>query len=375
MALLACALSASTWRVFGNIWDEPEHIAAGICLLDRGQYLYDDQHPPLARLAAAIGPYLAGARAHYTPPPNGEPEGRLILYHSAASYDTLLTLARVGMLPFLVILVLTTWTLAEHWIEARCALAAVAMLIATPVILGHAAVVALDVPVSAMCLLAFIALVRWADKPTWWRSAALGLAGGLAVSTKMSAIPFMGLAGLVVLGSFAVSGIRAQRAVPYGRWALTLPLAILLVPCVGIAIYGDQMILMTTPDLLTNNAIDLYVGHSGWLHDLAYHWLAVHHVPIGVEKLALNVLGVEWHNFVGHRSYLLGQSSAHGWWLCRMARAYRGQAGGAALVCRGAGVLKPLQPHQHRCPARTDPLSAAGHWRGLGAHPWLAGSA
>ena len=39
MALLGCALSASTWRVFGNIWDEPEHIAAGICLLESTQYL------------------------------------------------------------------------------------------------------------------------------------------------------------------------------------------------------------------------------------------------------------------------------------------------------------------------------------------------
>jgi hypothetical protein len=314
MALLACALSASTWRVFGNIWDEPEHIAAGICLLDRGQYLYDDQHPPLARLAAAVGPYLAGARAHYTPPPNGEPEGRLILYHSAASYDTLLNLARLGMLPFLIILVFATWSLVHRWIEERCALPAVALLVATPVILGHAGVVALDVPVSAMCMLAFVALLRWADEPTVWRTVALGLAVGLAVSTKMSAIPFMGLAGFVVLIAVAVTRRRSGLSVPLARWALTAPLALLLVPCVGIAVYGDQMIYMTMPDMRWNKAIDLYVGHSGWVHDVAYHWLSQHRVPIGVEKLALNILGVEWHNFIGHRSYLLGQSSVHGWW-------------------------------------------------------------
>ena len=36
LALLSCALCASTWRIFGHIWDEPEHIAAGLVLLDRG---------------------------------------------------------------------------------------------------------------------------------------------------------------------------------------------------------------------------------------------------------------------------------------------------------------------------------------------------
>ncbi|HWW20717.1 MAG TPA: hypothetical protein VNZ06_07930, partial [Steroidobacteraceae bacterium] len=56
LCVLACALCVSTYRVFGNFWDEPEHIAAGLVLVDRGQYLYDNQHPPFARLLAAIGP-------------------------------------------------------------------------------------------------------------------------------------------------------------------------------------------------------------------------------------------------------------------------------------------------------------------------------
>jgi hypothetical protein len=130
----------------------------------------------------------------------------------------------------------------------------------------------------------------------------------------MSAIPFMGLAGLVVLLAMALTQVRSGERPPFARWALLAPLALLLVPCVGIAVYGDQMIYMTMPDQRWNKAIDLYVGHSGWLHDVAYHWLSLHRVPIGVEKLALNILGVEWHNFIGHRSYLLGESSVHGWW-------------------------------------------------------------
>jgi hypothetical protein len=104
LALLAVRAVRQHLSVFGNFWDEPEHIAAGLVLIDRGEYRYDNQHPPLARLAAAIGPYLAGARFHGEPQPVGEAAGRELLYDSPVSYDTVLTLARLGMLPFLLLL-------------------------------------------------------------------------------------------------------------------------------------------------------------------------------------------------------------------------------------------------------------------------------
>ena len=129
----------STYRVFGNFWDEPEHIAAGLVLIDRGEYLYDTQHPPLARLAAAIGPYLAGARFHADPNPIGEAAGRDLLYNSPASYERLLTLARLGVLPFLLVLLAATWLWVRRWYGEAAALLALVFLAATPVILGHAA--------------------------------------------------------------------------------------------------------------------------------------------------------------------------------------------------------------------------------------------
>ena len=77
LALSACLLVASTWPVFGNVWDEPEHIAVGLALIDHNAYRYDVQHPPLARLAAAIGPHLAGARHPAMPDGGiGEEAGR-----------------------------------------------------------------------------------------------------------------------------------------------------------------------------------------------------------------------------------------------------------------------------------------------------------
>jgi len=36
--LLACLAAAGSWRIYSATWDEPEHLAAGIQLLDLGLY-------------------------------------------------------------------------------------------------------------------------------------------------------------------------------------------------------------------------------------------------------------------------------------------------------------------------------------------------
>src|SRR5882672_1066890 len=65
LVLVAVATAAilSTARVFSGTVDEPAHIAAGLQLLTSGAYDYDLQHPPLGRIAAALGPYADGARS------------------------------------------------------------------------------------------------------------------------------------------------------------------------------------------------------------------------------------------------------------------------------------------------------------------------
>jgi len=295
LALLACLLVASTWHFFGNVWDEPEHLAAGLSLLDNGEYRYDNQHPPLARLAAAIGPALAGTRLAPDASSSGEQAGRDILYHSSASYDALLTLARLGMLPFLLLLAIAQW----YWVRANfdesMAWLGTLFLLSSPPILGHAGVVALDVPVTALCVLGFWLLQRWIAAPTLGRSLALGLVAGMAVSTKISAIPFLGIAGLVMLAAqlrqyggapqTALSGRTIlSTAGCYGGGAL-LAIALAIVVC--IAAYGPNLV---------------YLPAFGM------------RVPLGVQELAINIKGVEFHNAHGHPAYLLGQTDLMGWW-------------------------------------------------------------
>jgi 4-amino-4-deoxy-L-arabinose transferase-like glycosyltransferase len=290
LALLACALAVSTYHVFGHTWDEPEHIATGMVLLEQDEYRFDDQHPPLARLAAAIGPYLAGAHIDPEIASPGEAAGRQLLYHSALPYDTVLTLARLGMLPFLLVLVLATWWWTRHTLDAVQATLATAFLVSTPVILGHAAVAAIDVPVTGLIVLSLGLLSRWIERPTAARAAAFGLAAGLATATKLSAVPFIGVS-VLALGAARMLTVRTPPRTWWWRERLGgLALAALLAACIPIAVYGPRFTGMDLPLL----------GHL--------------RVPLGVYEVGRNFAGVEFHNAHGHPSFLLGEDRRFGWW-------------------------------------------------------------
>ncbi|HEY3729730.1 MAG TPA: glycosyltransferase family 39 protein [Steroidobacteraceae bacterium] len=344
LAVLACLLCTSTYRVFGNFWDEPEHLAAGLSLIDRGEYRYDNQHPPLARIAAAIGPYLAGVRLHGEPLPLGDAQGRALLYDAPIGYERALTLARLGMLPFLVILVAATWLWARRWLGAGAALLAVLLLVSTPVILGQAAVVALDLPVTALTTLTLYLLLRWFESPGWRTALWLGVAAGAAMATKMSAIPFIGVAAATLIVLRVLLAHSAPVPWMLARRSATAAFGLVLAIAILVGVYGTRLVYLIAPDQAVSPALDFYAGHSGQLHDLVYRWAARVPLPLGFMMVPLNILGVQWHNEHGHLSFLLGQTAAHGWWYFYLvALAVKsplpllllGLAGLAALAVRG----------------------------------------
>jgi len=316
VVLLATGLAASTWHVFDQTWDEPEHLAAGLALLDRGHYVYDIQHPPLARLALAVGPYLAGARSQGTPPPDGKPEGLAILYGSG-HYDLYLTLARAGALPFLALLVVMTYLWGRAVLGAAGALVAAAFTATTPVVLGHGALATLDVPAAATCLLALYATLRWFETGRLRAALGLGLALGLALGTKLSAIPFCGL-GAIVLGllrHWQRAG-RADAAPPVAgaAWVAGGLIVALAVGAILTLAYGGRFIYLTDAGHKFNQALWFLFGDRGALHDAAYALFARFRVPEALQWYLGGIEALTVHNEVGHLSYLLGEERLNGWW-------------------------------------------------------------
>jgi Dolichyl-phosphate-mannose-protein mannosyltransferase len=346
LILIACLLAAGCWRVYSNTWDEPEHLAAGIELLDRGKYEYDTEHPPFARVFLALGPYLTGAHSYGTPPPEGTPEGLHILYAKGAYWRDL-TLARLGMLPFLALLLIATWLWARRLLPSEgAALLAVVLLVSVPPVLGHAALASLDVAAAATTLLALYTLQRWLETALWRDAVLFGLASGLAVVTKFSSVPFIGLS-LIVLAAVRAACTHASvahAAVPHGAardaaghdavapaapgapadppavarslWGARLGglgLAALagLVP-VWIA-YGPRVADPAGVAFRFNWAVSYLLQQHGAAHVLgvvlSHLWL-----PRELEDLVNGIVAVKAHNDNGHLSYLLGEVRRTGWW-------------------------------------------------------------
>jgi hypothetical protein len=330
--LAASVLAAGAWRVYSNTWDEPEHLAAGIELLDRGKYEYDTEHPPLARIFLAIGPWLAGAHSYGTPPPEGTPEGLHILY-SKGAYWRDLTLARFGMLPFLALLLFSTWLWARRLLPSEgAALLAVVLLVSVPPVLGHAALASLDVPAAATTLLALYYLQRWIVSSTWRDAALFGLTAGVAVVTKFSGVPFLtialavlGIAHLAVAGRPAPGASRgawgsAWRSARGSAWrsawrtrlgGLALAALAALVPVW--LVYGPRVSDPTGVALRFNWAVSYLLQQHGLARAfgvlLSHIWL-----PRELKDLVNGIVAVEAHNDTGHLSFLLGEVRSTGWW-------------------------------------------------------------
>ena len=171
LCLIALTRVALTWRVYTPTFDEPAHIAAGMEWLDRGVYRYEEMHPPLARVADALGPWVAGLHSE------GQTgiwrEGNAIL-NQRGDQSRALALARAGALPFLLLAILVVFAWARSLGEFGPILVfAGATRMRTEVLsttvflelsvgqLEAAVAVSLLMVVAAMAVLGIVRLVGW----------------------------------------------------------------------------------------------------------------------------------------------------------------------------------------------------------------------
>jgi hypothetical protein len=259
--------------------------------LGRGTYTFELQHPPLARIAAAIGPYALGIRFHNEP--DLWREGRSVLYADNA-YVRNLTAARLGILPFFVIASLFVWRIGAFAFGPSAALGAVACFTLLPPVLAHYGLATTDGPMVAMFAAAVYALVRWLRQPNVRTGIALGVATGLAVVTKFSAIPFLGATALLlipcVIWAYRSHGVAASDGAPSSRarwpWK-TAAVSAAVGACVGLVVAWA----------VYRFSVDTVFG-----------------VPVALSEIPKGILEVMRHNRLGHPAYFLGESRMHGVW-------------------------------------------------------------
>jgi hypothetical protein len=309
---IAVARIAATYTVFNGTYDEPDHVACGMEWLQMGTYTCDIQHPPLARIAVALGPYLKGLRLARSKGPDQQPwsffdEGNAILY-SKDDYRANLTWARLGTLPFLVLLCVVTFLWARRWFckgfSQAAGFWAVLLLVCTSPILGHAGLATNDVACAAGAALALYQFLRWLEEPRtarflWW-----GFATAFAVLCKFSNLPFLAMCyavGFVV----TIRGDFRRRFAQIGLAAgVVLALAWITYrfhvypPAM---FYGQQH----------HPVIDSMLNSRPLVHRV---WNSFLTTPLPLSEAMIGIMDLFVHNAVGHDSYLLGQWSQSGWW-------------------------------------------------------------
>src|ERR1700686_268314 len=194
---LGVARIVSTYHEFTQTVDEPSDLACGMQLLQDRVYFLDVKHPPVGRIAVALGPYLEGLRL----PKHGQEMSALgnVILNSNNNYWHNLSLARLGTLPFFVLACVVVWSWSNHLFGKWAALLSLLLFSMVPSILAHGSLATNDMAgVAALCL-ALYWFTLWIENPTWWAAARLGIATGLAVASKFSALLFLPGCGAVLI--------------------------------------------------------------------------------------------------------------------------------------------------------------------------------
>jgi len=284
---IATVRIAVTYRVFSFTIDEPGHFACGLEYLSKHVYRYETQHPPLARAAIALAPYLAGVR------PLGEEnrqlEGRDVILRSRHPNRTL-ALMRMGTLPFFWLACGVVYLWCRRHFAATVAPLAVALFTLLPPVLAHAGLACTDMALAACLGAAFLSLVLWAESPAssrWKRGALLGMTAALAALSKFTALLYLPAAATLALLFY----LAAERPGPRKLAALVQERAATF----AVAVLAGAAVI--------------------W----AGYWFSFGKVPAWNVKLPApeffdGLLAAQYHNREGHPGYLLGHYSLKGWW-------------------------------------------------------------
>jgi len=287
LGLLAIAATRiiATSPVFSNTADEPTTLGCGLQYLGDHIYRYEPQHPPLARLASAVLPYLlAGAR------PRGMADmgedARTTIFRSG-NPSRMLALMRLGILPFFLVASLAAYFWASHYFGGAAGVFAMALFTMLPPVLAHGGLATLDMGLTGWLGAAYLALLLWSEKPTWQRGAWFGVATALASVSRFTALGYLpATAVLTLIAWFAIErpdrgkaiALVKERAATFGVAVLTGALTIWAVYSFS---FGEP---------------------PGW------------HVRLPAPEFFLGAAQNLSNSQTGHTAFLLGQHGTRGWW-------------------------------------------------------------
>jgi hypothetical protein len=206
-------------------WDEPDHIYSGY-MSWRGDFGLNPEHPPLVKFVAAL-PLLP--MQLNVPEMQDRPYrlqavlgGRDFIFHNDA--DKIVFRAQMAASLFTLLLLVIAFLAAREMFNTTAGFLALGLLVFDPTLLAHGALVTTDAAQSCFLLASIYGFYRYVQSPSAGRLMIPGIAAGLALASKHSAVlvfpMLLILAGVEIFrqepansGSQPSAGKRAARHV------------------------------------------------------------------------------------------------------------------------------------------------------------------
>jgi Dolichyl-phosphate-mannose-protein mannosyltransferase len=294
-------------------WDEGIHIAAGYSYLLTGDYRMNPEHPALGKILCALPlrlflPRLNLDRQMWLKNTDEVDVGVKLVYLSRVSPDVILFLGR--SVTILLTLLFAAWV--AFWTRKHfgpvVALFALVLFTFDPNIIAHGRYVTTDLIASFFI---FLAATLWIDfllDRTWKNLTLAGLALGLALSSKYSAL-FLPPVLLIVYWiryRFERPSPGQGHCLGWKHFAASAVISMTLATSVIALVYFPE----TIHPYRLGRLRPLLIRREPFypLMDFAARKLSLHAFAyfIGVDQLLD-------HNYVGHESYLLGRVDHDGW--------------------------------------------------------------
>jgi 4-amino-4-deoxy-L-arabinose transferase-like glycosyltransferase len=167
--------------------DESTHLYAGYRYLKCGDFGFGPEHPPLARIVAALP--LLGSHIGVNCATTARDEAFASLdWLYAHDFQWTLTRARLAVSVFALSLCLLLWYAARRMFGPAAALVATLLLVFDPTVLAHGALVTTDMALTCTMFLSVFAFYLWSKRRTWPRLLLTGAATGLTMVAKQSGV-------------------------------------------------------------------------------------------------------------------------------------------------------------------------------------------
>jgi hypothetical protein len=192
--LLAVSAALAVTSLLGDsfTFDETGHLTAGFSHVYLGDFRLQPEHPPLAKLLAAL-PLLS--MDHNWAPPDAEDWRESATWQIARTWlferadgERLLIPARCVMVALLLVTNLLVYLTAWRLFGRNAGLLALMLAALSPTLLAHGRLVTTDLPAALAVTLALLSVARVLARFTWWRLALAVIGVGVLPLTKTSAL-------------------------------------------------------------------------------------------------------------------------------------------------------------------------------------------